>query len=565
MPRRICWRLALSSAGLVASAPEGPARDLVEHRIDKLSEVALATAGVVTDVRLSRSTLTPSEDVIVDVNVWNGGPWDIEDAAPALHLPDGWTASPTDESALGPPASPFFRPRIPETPSDGTVPAGGIARWSWRVQIPENAAPSAPYYLETPRTGDLYTWPEDPGRWAAPFDDAPVEATVSMALRRPDGSSSAVRVRRLAEYVGVDKAEGEFRERPLILPAVSVDVEPRRMIWPGSDGHSRAMTVILSNEGEEHRTGSLRIEAPAGFRVEPSTASYDLPGGGASAAFLFEAIPTGEVSSGVHAFRAVATDAEGRTFTTGHEIIDYPHVPRAALIHPAEISVSAFSVAADTDLSVGYVMGSGDDGAQALSQLGMRVDLLSPETVREGNFDAYDVLVLGVRAYETRPDLVQANDQVLEFARHGGTVIVQYNKYEYPAGDFAPYPVQMNRPHDRVTDEGAPVRILEPDSPLFQGPNHITEDDFDGWVQERGLYFLSEWDEAFVPTLEMADPGEAPTQGSLMVAPVGEGLYVYTGLAFFRQFPAGVPGAIRLFANLVSLKADDWKRGRTAS
>ena len=552
-------------AGMISSAPAGPERDLLEGRIARISEVALATASVVTDVRLSRSTMAPGESVVVDVNVWNGGPWDIEDARPELTLPDGWTATPTDESALGPPASPFFRPSVPDTPTDGAVPSGGIARWSWLVQVPESAAVSAPYFLESPRSGDLYTWPEDPGRWAAPFDPAPVGAVVSLALRRPDGSAGDVQVHRPAEYVGVDKAEGEFRERPLVLPALSLDVEPRQMIWPVADQTSRAITVIVSNEGEETRQGSLRLEPPSGFRVEPSTVSYDLPAGGASAAFLFEAIPTGPVNPGVHTFRALATDQAGRRFETGHEIIDYPHIPRAALIHPAQVSVSAFSVATDTDLAVGYVMGSGDDGAQALTQLGMSVDLLSPEAVREGNFDAYDVLVLGVRAFETRPDLVQANDQVLAFARRGGTVIAQYNKYEYPAGGFAPYPVEMNRPHDRVTDEGAAVRILDPASPLFQGPNEITQADFEGWVQERGLYFLGAWDEAFVPTLEMADPGEEPKQGSLMVAPVGEGLYVYTGLAFFRQFPAGVPGAFRLFANLVSLRAQAWRQGRTAS
>ncbi|NNM31613.1 MAG: hypothetical protein HKO53_01020, partial [Gemmatimonadetes bacterium] len=552
-------------AGLVSSAPAGPERELVESRIARLSEVALATASVVTDVRLSRSTLTPGEAQVVDVNVWNGGPWDIEGAAPELVLPEGWTATPTDESALGAPASPFFRPSIPDTPPDGAVPAGAIARWSWRVHVPDDAQPSAPYYLETPRSGDLYTWPQEPARWATPFDPPPIGAVVSLALRRPDGSVGEVEVTRRAEYVGVDKAEGEYRERPLVLPALSLDVEPRQMIWPLADRTTRAITVIVSNQGEGTRQGSLHLEAPEGFRVEPSTVPYDLPGNGASAAFVFEAVSTGEVNPGVHTFRAMAVDQAGRRFDTGHEIIDYPHIPRAVLIHPAQVSVSAFSVAADTDLAVGYVMGSGDDGAQALSQLGMGVDLLSPETVREGNFDAYDVLVLGVRAYETRPDLVQANDQVLEFARRGGTVIAQYNKYEYPAGGFAPYPVSMNRPHDRVTDEAAPVRILEPASPLFQGPNDITEADFEGWVQERGLYFLGEWDEAFVPTLEMADPGEEPKQGSLMVAPVGEGLYVYTGLAFFRQFPAGVPGAFRLFANLVSLRAQDWKQGRTAS
>lgn len=184
------------------------------------------------------------------------------------------------------------------------------------------------------------------------------------------------------------------------------------------------------------------------------------------------------------------------------------------------------------------------------------MELLGPEAVRAGAFQGLDAVVLGIRAYETRPDLVAANEELLDFARSGGTVIVQYNKYEYPQGGFAPYPVSMSRPHDRVSDETVPVTILDPSHPVFNRPNIIGDADFRGWAQERGLYFLGEWDERYTPLLEMSDPGESAKRGGLLVAPLGRGLYVYTGLAFFRQFPEGVPGAYRLFANLVSLKND---------
>ncbi|MDE2875559.1 MAG: hypothetical protein OXQ93_08970 [Gemmatimonadota bacterium] len=231
------------------------------------------------------------------------------------------------------------------------------------------------------------------------------------------------------------------------------------------------------------------------------------------------------------------------------------------MVREAAVRISVVPVTADTGLRVGYIMGSGDDGAAVLRQIGMDVDELGPEVVRTGDFAGYDVLVFGIRAYETRPDLVAANEAVLDFARAGGTVIVQYNKYEFPAGGFAPYPVTISRPHDRVTDETAPVTLLAPDSPVFAGPNRIGDADFEGWVQERGLYFLGEWDERYTPVMEMADPGEEPKRGGLLVGPVGDGLYVYTGLAFFRQFPAGVAGAYRLFANLVSLRAGEWRPG----
>ncbi|MDH3222879.1 MAG: PIG-L family deacetylase, partial [Gemmatimonadota bacterium] len=384
-------------ASLVSRAEAGPEKELVVRRMDQISEVILSTSAVVTDVRVGRSLLTPDEGVIVDVNVWNGGPWDVESVAPSLLLPPGWAAEPTEESALAPPESPFFRPRVPDTPADGRVPAGSIARWSYRIAVPDDASPSAPYYLETPRSGDLYTWPEDPSKWALPFDESPIGARVSLALERPDGSSGDLRVVRRGVYVGVDKAEGEYRQRPLVVPGVSLRVEPRQMVWPTADRTSRTIAVIASNAGELERTGSLSLEAPEGFRVEPASVTYALAGNGSSAAFVFEAIPEADVSEGFHTFNAVATDGMGRRFAQGHEIIDYPHIPRALLVHPAQVTVSAFSVVADTDLKVGYIMGSGDDGATALDQLGMTVTLLSPEVVREGAFDSYDVLVLGAR------------------------------------------------------------------------------------------------------------------------------------------------------------------------
>jgi hypothetical protein len=209
-------------------------------------------------------------------------------------------------------------------------------------------------------------------------------------------------------------------------------------------------------------------------------------------------------------------------------------------------------------LRVGYVMGSGDGGVDALRQMGVQVEELGPERLMAGDFDDLDVIVLGVRVYETRPDAAAANATLLDFADGGGVLVVQYNKYEYPQGGFAPYPVEMARPHDRVTDEASPARLMDPDSPVFRQLNRIGPEDFDGWVQERGLYFLSRWDPRYSAPLALQDPGEEPKLGSLAVARVGEGLYIYTGLAFFRQFPAGVPGAYRLFANLVSQDPADW-------
>ncbi len=564
--------------GLIGDAPGGEGRRALEGRLVQVTEALLAAAGVVTEVRVGRDLLTPGESVVVDVNVWNGGGLELTDVAPELLLPSNWHASPTDESTVGPSRSPFFRPPVAETPADRRLGPGEVGRWSWRVAVPPNAAISAPYYLRDERTGGMYSWPDDAELWARPFAQAPVRARVAMALSR---ATATVGVERDGFYVGVDGATGEYRERVLVMPALDVAVNPPSMIWPGGTAGAREVGVVLTNTSATARSGTVRLEAPEGWGVAPAEASFSLEPDGASGSFTFAVTPTNDTFAGDFVLHAIASEGEGAVrvggesgqdrfrndFVTTSDIVDYPHIPRGVLARDAAVRISVFPVAADTDLRVGYVMGSGDGGANALRQIGMAVEELGEAELSRGDFSRFDALVLGVRAYETRPDLAAANEAVLDFARAGGTVIVQYNRYEFPAGGFTPYPVAISRPHDRVTDETASVTVLAPESPVVTAPNAIGPADFEGWVQERGLYFLGEWDERYTPVMEMADPGEDPKRGGLLVAEVGEGLYVYTGVAFFRQFPAGVPGAYRLFANLVSLRAEDWRRytGRPAT
>ncbi len=559
--------------GLVAEAPEGEGKRVLERRLAQVSEAGLAAAGVVTEVRVGRDLLTPGESVVVDVTVWNGGRAGLVEVDPALLLPPGWEASRTEESAQASSRSRFFRGPSVGAPADGRIQAGQLGRWSWRVTVPSGAPPSAPYYLAEERDGAMYRWPDEAKLWAMPFDPAPVRAGITLEL---DGV--AMRVVRDGEFIGVDRATGEYRKRVLVAPGIDVAVDPPWMVWPSGVTEAREIGVALTNSSASARSGSLRLEVPEGWSVEPSSVAFALESDGASGSFIFAVKPPRDRFRGESVIRAIATedfapsegsaeprdrfpDRFGVESVTETDIIDYPHIPRAMMVREANVRVSVVPVAAATGLSVGYIMGSGDDGATVLRQIGMQVDELGPAVVRAGDFAGYDVLVLGIRAYETRPDLAAANEAVLDFARAGGTVIVQYNKYEFPAGGFAPYPVTINRPHDRVTDETAAVTMLAPESPVFAGPNAIGPADFEGWVQERGLYFLGEWDERYTPVMEMADPGEEPKRGGLLVAPVGDGLYVYIGLAFFRQFPAGVAGAYRLFANLVSLRAGDWGRG----
>ena len=555
--------------GLVAEAPEGEGRRVLERRLAQVSETVLSAAGVVTEVRVGRGLLTPGESVLVDVTVWNGGRSDVVGVDPALLLPQGWEASRTEESAQAGSRSRFLRGPPVETPADGRIGAGQVGRWSWRVTVPRGAPPSAPYYLAGERHGAMYEWPADASSWGRPFDPAPVRARIGLELE-----GAALRVERDGEFIGVDRALGEYRKAVLVAPAIDVAVDPPWMVWPAGAEEPREIGVVLTNTSARARSGFLRLQVPDGWSAEPASVPFVLEPGGASGSFAFAVVPAADRLTGQFVIRAVVVGASaaspetlvavqdrltarfGVDFGTQTDIIDYPHIPRAMMVQEAAVRVSVVPVTADTSIHVGYIMGSGDDGAAVLRQIGMQVDELGPAAVRAGEFSRYDALVLGIRAYETRPDLAAANEAVLDFARAGGTVIVQYNKYGFPAGGFAPYPVAMSRPHDRVTDETAPVTLLAPESPVFTAPNAIGPADFGGWVQERGLYFLGEWDERFTPVMETADPGEDPKRGGLLVARVGDGLYVYTGLAFFRQFPAGVAGAYRLFANLVALRAE---------
>jgi hypothetical protein len=373
-------------------------------------------------------------------------------------------------------------------------------------------------------------------------------------------------VHRSAEvaHVEIDKASGERRVPVLVVPAVAVAVRPHVTVVPSpgaaaDDGSSpddavtRRIAVDLLSEAPGPISGTLRLQLPEGWRAEPAAVQlrFERPGERRESSFILH--PPASPAPGEHQVRAVFEAADGRTYDRGYTVIDYPHTRPRPLYRDAVTEVSVFAVAVPPGLRVGYIEGAGDDGATALGQLGVDVTQLDADAMARADLSRYDAIVLGIRAFETRHDLIAHNDRLLEYARRGGTVITQYNKYEYVDGGFAPFPLTMARPHGRVTDENAPVRMLDATHPLLSWPNRITEADFTGWVQERGLYFAETWDDRFTPLLEMADPGEDALRGSLLVARVGDGAYVYTGLALFRQLPEGVPGAYRLLANLVSL------------
>ena len=536
---------ALSALDAALAAAEG-------HPVDEFERVLLgkralvertlaAAAGIVFDVRAADDLIVPGQTVEVEALLWNGGSGVVRRPEVALLPGPDWPVR-----LLG----------VEGVTDEGTVAAGTLATWRFEVEIPLDAEPSRLYYLQRERDGAMYRWPDDRRLWGLPRDPASLRGALSFALGE---DAASVGLQKPWRYVGVDQALGELVEPVLVLPSVSLSVSPAGMVWPRGSEETRTVSVRVRTEAVEGASGEVRLEAPAAWSVAPATRAFELTSAGQERSLTFEVTPTRALEAGTHRLRAVASTVDGRRYDEGFTLIDYPHIERAALFEPAVSDVAVVPVRVRPGLRVGYVMGTGDDGHEAIRQMGVNVELVSEERVRSGDFVGYDVLVLGVRAYEAREDVRAANEQILDFARAGGVVINQYNQYQFSDGAYAPYELVIDRPAPRVSVETQPVRILEPESPVFDGPNRISDEDFAGWVQERGLYFASEWAEAYVPMLEMNDPGEPPRRGSLLVASVGDGVYVYAALSFFRQWSQRVPGAYRLLANLISLDPEAWR------
>jgi len=497
------------------------------------AEQALAmAAGLELDAVADDERIVPGQELGVEVTLWNGGDRAVTVSALEPRLPAGWTAIAQDDLPAG------------------EVAPGTLVRRRFRVRVPADAPPTIPYFLRQPRDGDFYRWPADWSVDGRPFEPAPVRAAARVAIAR-----ATVPLEREATFRAVDPRQGELRRPVMVVPAVSVSLEPQTSILPtGAAPRPLRYRVRLMGEAQRPVSGTLRVTVPAGWRADADGTRMTLAPGEPHDVEVRVTPPVGVRASSIPVSAAFVTEA-GERYTRGLQVVDYPHIRARPLYHDAASTVRAFDVRVPAGLRVAYVEGAGEEGPGILNQLGITPSVLTADSLAGADLSRYDVIVTGIRAYEVRPDLAANNARLLEYVRRGGTLIVQYNKYELVQGHFTPFPITLANPHDRVTDEAAPVRVLQPASPVFTTPNRIGAADWEGWVQERGLYFAHTWDPAYTPLLEMNDPGEAPMRGSLLIAKYGQGTYVYTGLAFFRQLPEGVPGAWRLFANLLALGA----------
>lgn len=502
---------------------------LTEEQRD-LERALIESAGFIVAAFADDDLIVPGQRVAVEVQMWNAGERALAIDGVDLLAPEGWKV----EGAGSTPVR-----VLPDT----------LVEARFQVMVPRSAEPSHPYFLKRPMAGALYSWPEDLEVRGLPFGPGPLRARVRLRLGELSLSRDVEAVYRYA-----DQARGEVRRPVQVVPAVSINIEPGTAIRPLGRDKPLSFNVTLRSQSPDGAAGTVRILAPAGWGVGPPEVDFKLGDPGSERTIEFRVSPSPNVDPGAYSVRAVAEAEGGRRYSVGYTKIDYPHVRRSLIFEDAAARVEAFGLEVEGGRRVAYVPGAGDAVAEAIEAMGVPIDVLSDRMLATGSLAPYDVLLVGVRAYETNPALIAANDRILAWVRDGGTLIVQYQQYAFFRGDYAPYPMTARRPHDRVSDETAPLTVLAPDHPVFNRPNRITSRDFEGWVQERGLYFPSEWDERYSPLIESADPGEDPKRGALLVARYGEGLYVYTGLSLFRQLPAGVAGAYRLLANLLSLE-----------
>jgi LmbE family N-acetylglucosaminyl deacetylase len=477
------------------------------------------------------TTVSPGQEVLVAVDFHNGSKHSLVMDGLTLEVPEGWAT-------------------ISSKTKRFSVEPGQNTRAVFRLKVPKNAEYTRPYWHRDDPDTESVNHIDDEKYATLPFPppvlraraDYSVAGAGSAALKNSIGATV------VAEFV--DEA-GTARARPLaVVPAFSVALEPGTQVISTHNGASTTVAVGVSSNLSRAANGVLRLELPAGWRSDPVQLAVEFARRGDKQDFQFKVFPAG-LQEGRAKIRAVL-EAGGEKFSEGYTLVTREDLGSFYYYQPAVQRVSIVDVKAPHDLKIGYIMGAGDDIPTVLKQVGMDVTLIPAEKLANEDLSQYGTIVLGIRAYDTQKDVVANNKKLLDFVAAGGTLLVQYNTgvADFNSGHFTPYSAELSRA--RVSVEEAPVDILAPEDGVFHYPNAITAHDFDGWVQERGLYFMDKWDEHFKPLLSCHDPGEDAQKGGLLRAQYGKGTYIYTGYAFFRQLPAGVPGAVRLYVNLLS-------------
>lgn len=411
------------------------------------------------------------------------------------------------------------------------------------ISIPESFKYTTPYWLENKGTLGMYKvddrrligLPETPRSVTVDFDfninGVPISITRDVIYR----------------YSKPDK--GELYRPFEIIPAASASITDKVIIF--ENDRQKEISVVVK-AGKDDLKGTISMNYPNDWNIYPDEQIVDIAHKGEEQSFIFSVIPPKFQSEG-HISPKVTIN--GDTYTKELIEIDYDHIPFQTVLLPSESKIVRLDIKKKGD-NIGYIEGAGDTVPESLQQIGYNVVTIKPEDITPEHLAKFDAVVVGIRAYNVVDALKYKQKTLLEFVKNGGNMIVQYNtNFRLKVDNLAPFDLKLSR--DRVTEENAEVRLINPEHEVLNYPNKITEKDFEGWTQERGLYYPSEWGPEFSPILSMNDKGETPKDGSLLVAKHGKGHYIYTGLSFFREFPEGVSGAYRLFANMLSIGKDN--------
>ncbi|MEW5915020.1 MAG: PIG-L family deacetylase [Gemmatimonadota bacterium] len=509
----------------VSSQMTEPEADLVAALAtarERTSRVMQLAAGIAIEATVAREVFATTERARVAVTIYNRG----RDTVRVIER--AWDYGGMQRVSAGVPAP---APILPDSANMDSV----------MFMLPYV---TVPWWMAGGRNGAMYESRGVPGAEAT----REVAATLVLSLEVA-GARFVVRSPVVNRYA--DQVKGEIN-RPLALtPAVVIRVGRTIEYVRANTPIDRVVLVTVSSSLGSPQTVKVALHPPPGLTPDSAVREVQLSGAGSTETVPFRL--RGRLPSGRHELSATATVGE-EVFQTGYILVDYDHIrPRRMYVAP-KTAMQSVDVTVPASLNVAYVPGVADHGAAALEQLGIPVTIIEPADLRTADLRRFTTLVVGPRAYDASPELRASRDLVLDFARRGGTVVVQYGQYEMLEPGMMPYAMNLTRPADRVTDETAPVRIVAPMASILRSPNVIRQSDFSDWVQERSLYMPRTFDSRYSAMLEMNDPEERPNRGAILTTPIGRGMYVYTTLSLFRQLPSGVPGAARLLVNLISAK-----------
>ncbi|MDE3135415.1 MAG: PIG-L family deacetylase [Acidobacteriota bacterium] len=430
----------------------------------------------------------------------------------------------------------------PEGQAPATLGAGAVGAGRFQVKIPGNAAYTRPYFSRSTLEQPYYTI-NDPKYLNLPFMPYPVSGWVEFEY---DGVP--VRVGQVVQTLRNELGRGAVGEPLVVAPAISLWISPRAGV-AAVGAKSFPLSVLVHSNVKGPARGTVKLDLPAGWDSTPESAAFSFAKDDQDLSLRFEVHPSSVVAK-AYELRAVAT-YDGHEYAEGYERVGYPGLRPYFLYRPATYDATGADVKIASNLSVGYIVGTGDDVPQSLEDLGIHVSFLNAQDVATSDLSKFGAIILGVRAYAARPELATYNQRLLNYVHQGGVLIVQYQDGAYDH-NFGPYPFTLGRA-ETVTEEDGHVEFLESNNPALVWPNRIGEADFRGWIEERGHGYPQSWDPRWQALVEMHDEEQPPQKGGLLLARYGKGEYVYTALAFYRQMPEGVSGAYRIFANLLSL------------